>query len=199
MNSGYAILGWGSLIWDLDNLAPHVEGEWRMADGPHLPMEFTRISPKRKLGLAVCIDPNHGVPCPTHAIRSTKSSLPEVRADLAARERAPVEEIGAVCRITRQAHGRTEISEVVLEWCVKSGLQGAVWTDLLSNYSERRGAVFSVSDAITYLRTLDGESLDEAVRYIENAPAWTDTPLRRALSRDPWWRAEAARVAALDG
>ena len=116
MGSEYAILGWGSLIWDLDNLAPHVEGEWRMADGPHLPMEFTRISPKRKLGLAVCIDPDHGVPCPTHAIRSTKSSLAEVRADLAARERAPVEGIGAVCRVTKQAHGRTEISEVVLEW-----------------------------------------------------------------------------------
>jgi hypothetical protein len=44
------------------------------------------------------------------------------------------------------------------------------------------------------LRCLTGDSLDEAVRYIENAPAATDTPLRRALSADDWWRAEARRL-----
>ena len=198
MTDGYAILGWGSLIWDLDNLAPHVAEDWRMADGPHLPMEFTRVSPKRKMGLAVCLDPVDGVACPTHAIRSTRANLADARADLAARERAPVDGVGAVCQVSQVVHGRTEISEVVLEWCVRTGRTGAVWTDLTPNYAERRGEAFTVSRAMAYLRSLSGESLDEAVRYIENAPAATDTPLRRALAREAWWRVEAARVASQD-
>jgi hypothetical protein len=33
-------------------------------------MEFSRISPKRAMGLVVCLDPAAGVPCPTHAIGS---------------------------------------------------------------------------------------------------------------------------------
>ena len=190
-----AVLGWGSLIWDLDNLAPHVAGDWEMAGGPALPMEFSRISPKRKMGLAVCLDPVDGVACATHAIRSARGVVAEARADLAARERAPVERIGAVCLVTGLAEGRGEITAVVQDWCQGAGWDGAVWTDLLPNYAETRGEAFSIARAMAYLRGLEGESLDEAVRYIENAPGWTDTPLRRALAGLDWWRAEAARVA----
>ena len=70
-----AVIGWGSLIWDLDDLAPKVAGDWLMRAGPELPFEFSRISPKRKMGLVVCIDPNDGTPCPTHAIRSVRSDI----------------------------------------------------------------------------------------------------------------------------
>jgi hypothetical protein len=35
-----AIIGYGSLIWDLADLAAHVEGPWRRGAGPHLPVEF---------------------------------------------------------------------------------------------------------------------------------------------------------------
>ncbi|MDP6530786.1 MAG: hypothetical protein QF375_02760, partial [Arenicellales bacterium] len=52
----FAIIGYGSLIWDLDNLAPYVEGEWDMYQGPHLPLEFSLISKKRKRALALAID-----------------------------------------------------------------------------------------------------------------------------------------------
>jgi hypothetical protein len=84
-----AILGWGSLIWDLDDLAPNVEGPWSMRAGPRLPMEFSRVSPKRLMGLVVALDPLDGVACPTHAIRSRRTRLADAIADLAARERAP--------------------------------------------------------------------------------------------------------------
>ena len=92
-----AILGWGSLIWDLETLAEHVTGEWNMSAGPPLPMEFSRISPKRKMGLVVCLDPIDGVDCPTHVIQSAKNNLDEAISDLAARERAPIERIGSFC------------------------------------------------------------------------------------------------------
>ena len=41
--NGYAILGWGSLLWDLDDLSPHVRGPWRVCAGPALPMEFITL------------------------------------------------------------------------------------------------------------------------------------------------------------
>ena len=189
----YAVLGWGSLIWDLDTLAPHVRLPWAMRAGPRLPMEFSRVSPKRRMGLVVCLDPG-GVPCPTHAVASTRGRLDQAIADLARRERAPEHRIGGVCLTTGASQGREAIAATVREWCRGAGWAGAVWTDLLPNYAEMLGEDFSVERGAAYLHTLAGESLDEAVRYIENAPATTDTPLRRRLSTDPWWRAQAMRL-----
>ena len=196
--SGYAILGWGSLIWDLDNLAPHVRGGWAMGAGPVLPMEFTRISPKRKMALVVCLDAVHGGGCATHAIASAKGGIAAVVSDLARRERAPEGHIGAVCLASGHASGASaRVVDEVRRWCLGEGWTGAVWTDLPSNFADHLGEVFSVPRARSYLRTLTGDSLDEAVRYIENAPAATDTPLRRALAGDAWWRGEARRLASL--
>ena len=194
MQERYAVLGWGSLIWDLDNLAPHVTGEWMMSSGPLLPMEFSRISPKRKMGLVVCLDAEVGTPCATHAIASRRSSLEQAITDLAARERAPRDMIGGLCLASGAVQGQATIADVVRDWCTRAGWQGAVWTDLRPNFAEHTGAGFALTEARAYLRTLSGENLAEAVRYIQNAPAATDTPLRRALSDDPWWRKQAERL-----
>ena len=192
---GYAILGWGSLIWDLENLTPHVRGGWEMSAGPVLPMEFTRISPKRRMGLVVCLDAEHGVGCSTHAIASVRGEIGAAVDDLARRERAPFERIGAVCLGTGHANGSSgAVVDLVAEWCGRRGLSGAVWTDLEPNFAQHRGEAFSIPRALAYLATLTGDSLDEAVRYIENAPAATDTPLRRVLAGEDWWQAEARRL-----
>jgi hypothetical protein len=196
--NGYAILGWGSLIWDMENLAPHVRGDWAMGAGPALPMEFTRVSPKRKMGLAVCLDATHGADCATHAIASAKDGIAAVVTDLARRERAPEERIGAVCVVSGHTQGSSpQIVEGVRRWCLGVGWIGAVWTDLPSNFEDHLGEAFTVPRALAYLRTLAGDSLDEAVRYIENAPAATDTPLRRALANDDWWCREVRRLGLL--
>jgi len=193
--NGYAILGWGSLLWDLDTLAPHVAGGWAVGAGPALPMEFSRVSPKRRLGLVVCLDAADGVGCTTHAIASVRGEIGAVVTDLARRERAPEALIGAVCLATGHAHGASpDVVEGVRNWCAAEGWAGAVWTDLAPNFADHLGDAFSIPRALAYLRTLAGDSLDEAVRYIENAPAATDTPLRRALALDDWWQAEARRL-----
>ncbi|MEM9010297.1 MAG: hypothetical protein AAGE18_03665 [Pseudomonadota bacterium] len=182
-----AIIGWGSLIWDLEVLAPHVTGDWAMTAGPVLPLEFSRISAKRKMGLVVCIDPAVGVDCPTHVIRSRRGRLADAAADLAARERAPLDLIGAV-DIAGDSAGRAEIAALVAGWCRRTGWDGAVWTDLRPNFAETTGQTFSLQAAQAYLRTLAGENLEEAHRYIQNAPAGTQTPLRQALAADGWWQ-----------
>jgi hypothetical protein len=181
-----AILGWGSLIWDLDDLAPRVAGPWAMRAGPRLPMEFSRISPKRRMGLVLALDPEMGAPCATHAIRSRRDDLGTARADLAARERAPLGRIGWAG--PRGGESRLpEVAEAVARWCAAGGWAGAVWTDLEPNFAEHAGRAFSVPEGDAYLRSLAGESLSEAHRYIRQAPATSRTPLRRALAVDPWW------------
>ncbi|MEM9049041.1 MAG: hypothetical protein AAGC92_10000 [Pseudomonadota bacterium] len=184
-----AILGYGSLVWDLADLAPQVVGSWAIAAGPALPVEFSRISPKRKMGLVLCLDPEHGVPCKTHAIVSRRDRVDAAADDLARRERAPSDRIGRVSMrhgqiLTRHA----PIGARVQAWCQAGGWQGAVWTELEANFAAHTGRAFSISAALAYLQGLRGASLDEAVRYIENAPAETDTDLRRALSGCAWWQ-----------
>ncbi|MCF6272165.1 MAG: hypothetical protein L3J37_03100 [Rhodobacteraceae bacterium] len=185
--SRIAIIGWGSLIWDLEILAPHVVGGWQMQAGPRLPMEFSRISPKRKMGLAVCLDPVAGVACKTHIIRSARSDIGAAIEDLRSRERAPIARIGAFHQDFQ--HGRMpDVVEIMRAWCAANGWDGAVWTDLEPNFKAHTGHGFSVEAGIEYLKTLSGENLAEAHAYIENAPAQTTTPLRKRLARDEWWQ-----------
>lgn len=182
-----AILGWGSLIWDLDNLTPYVDGDWHMTAGPRLPMEFSRISPKRKMGLVVCLDPNDGITCPTHAIRSTRHQLDAAITDLAARERSPLDLIGAVGPDYRRGR-MPDVVDQVADWCGHAGWDGAVWTDLEPNFAAHTGQAFSVGSGHAYLQSLAGDSLIEAHRYITNAPQHTSTPMRQFLETDPWWQ-----------
>ena len=183
-----AILGYGSLIWDLDDLAPKVRGEWGIGAGPSLPLEFSRVSPKRKLSLVVVIDVAMGDPCATHVIDSTRETVPEAVADLAARERTQPDHIGWVDMQAGTGYSsRDGIAETVRDWCTAQGRRGAVWTDLDGNFGEATGAPFTVARGIDYLRGLEGERLAAALEYINGATQMTNTPLRRALGDDPWW------------
>ncbi|MBL4872263.1 MAG: hypothetical protein JKY41_02420 [Rhodobacteraceae bacterium] len=186
--SRIAILGWGSLIWDLELLTPHATGNWLMEAGPRLPMEFSRISPKRKLGLVVCLDPSAGVECTTNVIQSTKSEISHTIDDLAARERAPLNLIGAVHRNGLRKGRMPDVCKTVAEWCNKHGWDGAVWTDLEPNFFDHTNQVFTIDAGLAYLHTLTGENLIEAHKYIESAPNQTQTPLRDALAKDAWWQ-----------
>lgn len=190
MKGRIAIIGWGSLIWDLDDLAPKVAGGWAMGAGPRLPLEFSRISPKRLRSLVVVLDPDNGADCPSHAIASIRDNIHAAAEDLRARERAAaIDQIGAVCAVTGFARStHPTIAARVADWCARSGARGAVWTDLPRNFEAETGQPFSVAAGLAYLRGLTGASAAEARRYIDSAPALTDTPLRRSLASAPWWR-----------
>lgn len=177
------ILGYGSLIWDLDDLAPKVTGDWRMGVGPQFPLEFTRISPKRKQALALVID-EAGDPCPSHAIRSIRATVAEAADDLAARERTALGHIGWVDLTSGSRQSNYGgVADLVASWCEAENAVGAVWTDLNGNFED-----FTIERGVAYLKTLTGESLAAAEEYINCAPVATDTPLRRALETEPWWQ-----------
>ena len=184
-----AVLGWGSLLWDLDDLTPKVTGDWGVAEGPTLPFEFVRVSDKRNLALVVVIDYEHGVECKTSHIESRKLALDEAIDDLAARERAQIANIGH-CRShdDGKESGNPDAVTRIRGWLQESPYDAAVWTDLPRNFKERVGVDFSLDAAIGYLSKLPAPSLEEARRYIENAPSNVETPLRAALRNQQWWR-----------
>lgn len=182
-----AIIGWGSLLWDLEVLEPHVHPTWKRAAGPSLPLEFSRVSPKRLKALALIIDPAHGTECATSLVLSRKGTLEAAASDLAERERAPLERIGYASQRGEWQSTIPGVEENVGEWLISSGYDGAVWTDLPANFHEETGERFSIGRAIDYLKTLQGTALLEAKRYIELAPEESMTSLRVALQDDDWW------------
>jgi hypothetical protein len=190
-----AVIGWGSLVWELGGLAARVEGDWRRGEGPVLPIEFSRVSAKRLGALTACIDPAHGADCPTHVVRSTRTSVLRAAIDLALRERAPPLRIGLVAPARGLLQGRDgRVCTRVAAWCRETGHDAAVWTDLVPNFAEATGRPFGIEAATDYLARLDGAARRAAVGYVENAPAETDTPLRRHLARLDWWREAAAAL-----
>ncbi|MEM1197805.1 MAG: hypothetical protein AAGI06_00725 [Pseudomonadota bacterium] len=182
-----AIIGWGSLIWDLEILEPQVDPRWQRGAGPALPLEFSRVSPKRKKALALIVDPDHGTSCATSLVVSRRTSLEEAVADLAARERAPLERIGYASSRGIWRSNVDGVAERFEAWFDASGFNGAVWTDLPGNFHEETGTPYSLDAAIAYLKTLEGLSLLEAKRYIELAPKETMTALRQKLAEEAWW------------
>ncbi len=161
-----------------------------MAAGPPIPVEFARVSLKRKRALTLVTEPDHGADCVTHVIESVRDDIHAAAEDLRARERAPNGDlIGVVCMESGYVRASsTRIAERIADWCRRTGSGGAVWTDLNRNFHEETGGPFSLEAAVAYLKALDEEGLAEAHQYIENAPEETDTPLRRHLATDPWWR-----------
>jgi hypothetical protein len=186
--SKIAVIGFGSLLWDLDDLAPKVSGEWKMYEGPILPLEFSLVSRKRHYALALVIDYGDGAPCPTCVIDSVRSKIGAAIVDLANRERMDPTNIGFVDRNTGESHShREETRNTLWNWIEDSNYDGAVWTDGERNFEALTGRAFSLQTAQDHLRSLQGMSLEEARRYIRNAPARVETPLRRALENSPWW------------
>ncbi len=181
-----AILAYGSLVWDEECLAPHITGGWRLGAGPRLPVEFCRISPKRKKALVLTIDAQQGHEVATSYTLSKRSDLAEAITDLAARERCDEQYIDVCIRDDDPAaplHAR------VHAWLRQhEGIDAAIWAALPVNFRAETGRNFSLEAAVDYLRALPEESLAEAWRYITYAPAETDTPLRRHLQRLDWWR-----------
>jgi hypothetical protein len=185
-----AILAYGSLVWDEECLAPHIHGGWRLGEGPRLPVEFCRISPKRKRALVLTIDPEQGHEVATSYTLSRRDDVAEAVADLAARERCDARFIG-ICH--RQRRGPTPDSPLharIHAWLQRhQGIDAAIWAALPVNFHAETGRPFSHETAVAYLQTLTGDALKEAWRYITFAPAETDTPLRRFLARHHWWSA----------
>lgn len=178
-----AILGWGSLIWDPGDLPR--EGSWEQG-GPRLPIEFSRISSDGRL--TVVIDPTHGEPVPTLFALSPRADLEDAICDLRAREGTTARNIGFVDvkYATERCTVYPNAAAVIRDWARANGFDGVVWTDLPTNFQDEIRMAFSVENAQKYLNGLPKSVARRARKYIQNAPAEVDTPLRRKLRQSGW-------------
>ncbi|HFC05315.1 MAG TPA: hypothetical protein ENJ55_06385 [Rhizobiales bacterium] len=188
-----AIIGYGSLVWDLENLAPHVRGNWQLGAGPAMPVEFSRISPKRKNALVLVIDETLDHRCKTSVMESNRQKVEHAITDLAARERCPADMIGYLTTDGTFHHPM----ECAARWLEKSDYDAVLWTALPGNFTSELQKPFTHRNGREYLKSLSDLSIGEAWRYIEFAPEVTDTPFRRFLATDPFWQSLDYRETAL--
>lgn len=178
-----AILGWGSLLWDHAPRFDAQHGPWQRG-GPELPLEFSRISTRRAGALTLVVDPEHGAPCRVAFAESRRRDPEDAILDLQSREATSRSNIGVVFADGTRLQARDRaVAERIRAWAAASGFDAAVWTDLPANFADHVARPFGVAEALEYLRNLDEDAQAEARRYVERAPEFVVTPLRRALDQ----------------
>lgn len=188
MQPQIAILGWGSLLWEVRPEFDEWHDNWR-PDGPSLKLEFSRVSSTRLGALTLVVDPEHGAPTGVAWCLSKRRDPDDAVADLRCREGCPIRYIARMNMVASApdqslAHeGANEIAT----WAHGRGLDVVVWTALPSNFTTEMKKPFSVREAIDYLRELEAPAKVKAAEYIWQAPEFVRTPLREAIEREPWF------------
>ena len=191
-----AILGWGSLIWDTDTekgkeFARRCRGQWAIAQGLELPLEFSRVSESRSHALTLVIDEKHGTRCRVSYAMSKREALNDAICDLRSREGTTWKNIG--CWTARRGTPRLDATqERIGAWAGKSGFDAVVWTALESNFAKQNKAnatEFSVENAIRHIENLSREGKARAAEYVWRAPDEIMTALREQLQTGPWFQA----------
>ena len=200
----YAILGWGSLLWDTDSLKgqefmdkvkPSCANQWMHAEGLTLPLEFSRVSHKtRKGALTLVVDIKHGVCCPVYLAESIQTEFGSVIETLKDREGTTKKNIGYWERDGGKPHPKCESTNLIVAWAEQTHFAGVVWTALKSNYDtctyvQPEYRPFKpLENPVNYLNkqlSMDGKK--EAVKYVCNAPRETTTKLRQRLIGQSWF------------
>jgi len=184
-----AILGWGSLIWDVRPEFDQYHDKWQ-PDGPVLPLEFSRISESRQGALTLVVDPQHGVRCTVAYALSTRSNPDDAIEDLRCREGTIMRHMGFYFRDGSQTCA-PPVPGSIATWAADKGYDVVVWTGLPSNFKDKTGKEFSIAAAISHLQSLTNEGKSMAATYVWRAPDLIQTPLRTALQIEPWFSVPA--------
>jgi|SRR6185312_11800943 len=186
-----AILGWGSLLWDENPAFDEQHGDWVEAGGPELPLEFCRVSSSRGGVLTLVLDTKHGQLCRVAYCLSKRKKADDVVRDLKCREGTTVDNIG---RCVTSNNCESKFGADISTWAKTKGLDAVVWTALKSNFQtqSKYKQAFSVHSALAHIQALDSVGKSRAAEYIWRAPDFVDTPLRRILQVEPWFKSLVA-------
>lgn len=183
-----AILGWGSLLWDISE--PQFEkqhSEWRF-DGPVLRLEFSRKSASRLNALTLVIDAVHGQACQVAYALSKRRTAEEAKADLRMREKTSRQNIGYVFADCSGRQGRDANSvDAIRQWAKVAAIDVVLWTDLPGSFDKVSADEF-LKAAVHHVQQLSLEGKVKAAEYVWRAPDFIQTPLRRVLQTEPWFR-----------
>lgn len=172
-----AVLGWGSLIWDPQEL--RVKTEW-FEDGPLLPIEFARISNNGRLTLIIKDGfDDQQVLWSLMDFESTEEAIENLRV----REATSTKRIGVIDLVTDTRLTKNNfIVENIQDWAIEKNIDSVIWTDLGMKFRDKIKTPFSNDNAIAYLESLEAGSFQLAKDYILNAPDQIDTSFRRKFS-----------------
>lgn len=172
-----ACLGWGSLLWKPGPLP--VSGDWH-ADGPSLPVEFSRVGDKGELATAICLN---APPVPVFWARLAVDTLEQACEALRQREQIPPERTDGVGVLI----ARSAPVGPLTAWAQARQIDALIWTALPPRIAHSEGLIPTVDDAIAYLRELKGEKREHARHYLTQVPQQLDTPYRRAIRQQLGW------------
>lgn len=183
-----AILGWGSLLWDHRADFDEQHHSWKF-DGPKLKIEFSRVSKSRHGALTLAIDQGNGTACRVAYAESRRADPEDVICDLRSREGTTRLNIGFYYADGSQQNcWDSDIAQLIVEWAKKKNFDVVIWTALKSNFNDICGKPFTLDAAVAYVQSLDEEGKAKAAEYVWRAPGFVDTPLRRELQRQPWFK-----------
>lgn len=185
-----AIIAWGSLIWDPRTLK--IKDRFKPT-GPHLPLEFARISKDGRLTLA--ISKKYGTGCRTYVATSQFTNMEQAVENLWERESGPrnftpgwfkqnnhkfTETVSWYVR--GQKHPNELQYRIMKEWIQGTDYDAVIWTSLKVKFYEKTKKLFTPQEAVKYLKKLDPEARARAIEYIENAPPEMRTYVRALVN-----------------
>lgn len=171
-------LGWGSLVWNPENLL--IQREW-FNDGPMLPIEFLRQSVNGRLTLVI-----HESAKPVRALWALMSTddIDKAKESLNIREgKLLSQHIGS---ISVEEETESPIHKSIQDWAKTVQLDAVIWTALPPKFKGLKEeapteAAPTLEQVVTYLSdpTLGIEKRQLAENYIRRAPRQIDTEYRR--------------------
>lgn len=170
-------LGWGSLIWDSKNLS--IKGEW-YADGPQVKVEFKRQSNNGRLTLVLS---NDSVPVPSLWAVYDGTEVNQAVENLRDREGCNSGHIG----IWNVGDAEPENILNIADWAEGKGITSVIWTALPEKFDGKNGYGPSITEAIEYLESLDGDTRNSAKEYIQKAPNQIETEYRKKFEARFGW------------
>lgn len=191
-----AILGWGSLLWDRKADFDDQHGGWQF-DGPHLQLEFSRVSQTRNDALTLILDTTNGRPCQVAYTFSKRKNPDDAISDLRCREGTTLNNIGFYFSDGSRKQSRDADSlKAIAAWASNNKIDVVIWTDLSSNFKEKSKckAPFSVENALRHLQEIDAEGKAKAAEYVWRAPGFINTPLREVLHSQPWFPKHSQQI-----
>jgi len=171
-----AVLGWGSLIWCPGQLK--IGSLWH-TDGPALPIEFARISKDGRLTLVIHAET---VEQRTFWAMMEPDELSKSVVNLADREGCNPKAIGMAD--VNRASSETSINDWLGQ---RTDIDAVIWTNLRTNWRDKRNCEFSCQDALAYINGLGRQKRERAEQYIRNAPSQIQTQLRALLRSTLRW------------
>ncbi len=179
-----ACLAWGSLLWKPEPLV--LSSGW-MADGPLLPIEFSRESDGGEL--ATALSP---AVCDVQVFwaRFETTDLAVAREQLRVREKIPLARPDGVGSAPNNARSGP-FDARILQWSATRDLDAVVWTALPPRSQGSEGRMPDVDAACAYLDGLPPDVRAHAEAYVRRVPPSLKTACRVAFEERFGWTPRA--------